>query len=319
MDKLVNKIKDTFTIQDLEILTGIKAHTIRIWEKRYELLSPTRVNRNVRTYAITDLQKILNVSLLYKSGYKISKISKLSDNQIADETKAVALSDFSNTYEINSLIICMYTFDQNLFHEIYDQQSEKITFREIFTNTYIPLLTHLGLLWQTDSIKPAHEHFVSNLIYQKIALNIAKIPVNKKSNNPINVLFLPYGEIHELGLLFLNYYFKLVGEEVIYLGKSIPFDNLFYLNSQIKNITWITYFMIDKTEIKEFVYDAEPASRIRTALGELDTVVYASHRPGSDRITRIWLAPALGFTPVQAERRRGSKLEWSMQIRSLRR
>jgi len=255
MDKLVNKIKDTFTIQDLEILTGIKAHTIRIWEKRYELLNPTRLNRNVRTYAITDLQKILNVSLLYKSGYKISKISKLSDNQIADETKAFALSDFSNTYEINSLIICMYTFDQNLFHEIYDQQIEKITFREIFTNTYIPLLTHLGLLWQTDSIKPAHEHFVSNLIYQKIALNIAKIPVNKKSNNPINVLFLPYGEIHELGLLFLNYYLKLVGEEVIYLGKSIPFDNLFYLNSQIKNITWITYFMIDKTveEKDEFI------------------------------------------------------------------
>ena len=187
MDKLINKIKDTFTIQDLEILTGIKAHTIRIWEKRYELLSPTRLNRNVRTYAITDLQKILNVTLLYKSGYKISKISKLSDNQIADETKAFALNDFANTYEINSLIICMYTFDQNLFHEIYDQQIEKITFREIFTNTYIPLLTHLGLLWQTDSIKPAHEHFVSNLIYQKIALNIAKIPVNKKSNNPINV------------------------------------------------------------------------------------------------------------------------------------
>jgi len=247
MDKLINKIKDTFTIQDLEILTGIKAHTIRIWEKRYELLSPTRLNRNVRTYAITDLQKILNVTLLYKSGYKISKISKLSDNQIADETKAFALNDFANTYEINSLIICMYTFDQNLFHEIYDQQSKKITFREIFTNTYIPLLNHLGLLWQTDSLKPAHEHFVSNLIYQKIALNIAKIPVNKKSNKPINVLFLPYGEIHELGLLFLNYYLKLVGEEVIYLGKSIPFDNLFYLNSQIKNITWITYFMIDKT------------------------------------------------------------------------
>ena len=256
MDKLINKIKDSFTIQDLEILTGIKAHTIRIWEKRYELLNPTRLNRNVRTYNLSDLQKILNVSLLYKSGYKISKISKLSDSQIAEETKTFALSDFSNTYEINSLIICMYTFDQNLFHEIYVQQSEKLTFRQIFTNTYIPLLTHLGLLWQTDSIKPAHEHFVSNLIYQKIALNIAKIPPNKKSNNPINVLFLPYGEIHELGLLFLNYYLKLVGEEVIYLGKSIPFDNLFYLNSQIKNITWITYFMIDKTkeEKDEFIF-----------------------------------------------------------------
>ncbi|RZP11575.1 MAG: MerR family transcriptional regulator [Flavobacteriales bacterium] len=255
MDKLINKIKDSFTIQDLEILTGIKAHTIRIWEKRYELLNPTRLNRNVRTYNLSDLQKILNVSLLYKRGHKISKISKLSDNQIAEEAKVFALRDFSNTYEINSLIICMYTFDQKLFHEIYKQQSEKLTFRQIFTNTYIPLLNHLGLLWQTDSIKPVHEHFVSNLIYQKIALNIAKIPSNKKSNNPINVLFLPYGEIHELGLLFLNYYLKLVGQEVIYLGKSIPFDNLFYLNSQIKSITWITYFMIDKTkeEKDEFI------------------------------------------------------------------
>ena len=98
MDKLINKIKDSFTIQDLEILTGIKAHTIRIWEKRYELLNPTRLNRNVRTYNLSDLQKILNVSLLYKSCYKISKISKLSDNQIAEETKTFALSDFSNTY-----------------------------------------------------------------------------------------------------------------------------------------------------------------------------------------------------------------------------
>lgn len=247
MYKLINKISDSFTIQDLEILTGIKAHTIRIWEKRYELLNPTRLNRNVRTYSLLDLQKMLNVSLLYKGGYKISKISKLSDNQIAEETKNFASKGFSNSYEINSLMICMYTFDQNLFHEIYEQQIEKLTFRQIFTHTYIPLLNHLGLLWQTDSLKPAHEHFVSNLIYQKIALNIAKIPSNKKSNNPTNVLFLPYGEIHELGLFFLNYYFQLVGEKVIYLGKSIPFNNLFYLNSQVKNITWITYFMIDKT------------------------------------------------------------------------
>ena len=247
MDKLVNKIKDTFTIQDLEILTGIKAHTIRIWEKRYELLNPTRLNRNVRTYAITDLQKILNVSLLYKSGYKISKISKLSDNQIADETKAFALSDFSNNYEINSLLLCMYTFDENLFQNTYLKLLEKHSFIEIFSDTYIPLLNHLGLLWQTDSIKPAHEHFISNLIYQKIALNISALPNVETSNEPVNVLFLPFGEIHDLGLFFLNYYLKLKGKKTVYLGKSIPFDNLFYVNSQIKNITWITYFMIDTT------------------------------------------------------------------------
>ncbi len=242
----MNKIKDTFTIQDLEILTGIKAHTIRIWEKRYELLNPTRLNRNIRMYNLTDLQKILNVSLLYNNNYKISKVAKLSDSQLVEETKLVAMTEFSNNYEINSLIIGMFTFDEALFEEIYSQQIKEKSFTEIFIKTYIPLLNHLGLLWQTESIKPAHEHFISNLIYQKIALNIASIPTSTEKDKPVTVLFLPYGEIHELGLMFLYYHLKKKGEKIIYLGKSIPFDNLFYLNSQIKNITWINYFMIDK-------------------------------------------------------------------------
>lgn len=243
----MNKIKDTFTIQDFEILTGIKAHTIRIWEKRYNLLSPSRINRNVRVYSLSDLQKILNISLLYKNNYKISKIAKLSVDLLSKEAKTVALSDFSNNYEINSLLLCMYTFDENLFQNTYLKLLEKHSFIEIFSDTYIPLLNHLGLLWQTDSIKPAHEHFISNLIYQKIALNISALPNVETSNEPVNVLFLPFGEIHDLGLFFLNYYLKLKGKKTVYLGKSIPFDNLFYVNSQIKNITWITYFMIDTT------------------------------------------------------------------------
>jgi len=141
----------------------------------------------------------------------------------------------------------MYTFDENLFQNTYLKLLEKHSFIEIFSDTYIPLLNHLGLLWQTDSIKPAHEHFISNLIYQKIALNISALPNVETSNEPVNVLFLPFGEIHDLGLFFLNYYLKLKGKKTVYLGKSIPFDNLFYVNSQIKNITWITYFMIDTT------------------------------------------------------------------------
>lgn len=255
----MNSIKDTFTIQDLEILTGIKAHTIRIWEKRYNLLNPSRINRNVRVYNLSDLQKILNISLLYNNNYKISKIAKFSETQLSEETKTFALSEFSNNYEINSLVTCMYSFDESLFQEIYSQQIKKLSFIEIFINTYIPLLSHMGLLWQTDSIKPVHEHFVSNLIYQKIALSIAALPTRELTNKHVNILFLPYGEIHELGLLFLNYYLKLKGEKIIYLGQNIPFENLFYLNSQIKNITWITYFMIDKTieDKKEFLNNIE--------------------------------------------------------------
>ena len=252
----MNKIKDTFTIQDFEILTGIKAHTIRIWEKRYNILTPSRINRNVRVYSLSELQKILNISLLYKNNYKISKIAKLSDDLLSEEAKTVALSDFSNNYEINSLLLCMYSFDENLFQNTYLKLLKKDSFIEIFSNTYIPLLNHLGLLWQTNSIKPAHEHFISNLIYQKIALNIAALPNIETTNEPVNVLFLPFGEIHDLGLFFLNYYLKLKGERTVYLGKSIPFDNLFYVNSQIKSITWITYFMLDtSTEVKTMFLD----------------------------------------------------------------
>jgi len=252
----MNKIKDTFTIQDFEILTGIKAHTIRIWEKRYNILTPSRINRNVRVYSLSELQKILNISLLYKNNYKISKIAKLSDDLLSEEAKTVALSDFSNNYEINSLLLCMFTFDENLFQNIYLKLLKKDSFIEIFSNTYIPLLNHLGLLWQTNSIKPAHEHFISNLIYQKIALNTAALPNIETTKEPVNVLFLPFGEIHDLGLFFLNYYLKLKGERTVYLGKSIPFDNLFYVNSQIKSITWITYFMLDtSTEEKTMFLD----------------------------------------------------------------
>jgi DNA-binding transcriptional MerR regulator len=254
---MVNSIESTFTIQDLEILTGIKAHTIRIWEKRFNLLSPARLNRNIRMYDIADLQKILNVSLLYNNNYKISKIAKYTERQLEEETKSFALREFSNNYEINSLIIGMYTFDETLFQEIYSEQINSESFTDIFVNTYIPLLNHLGMLWQTNSIKPAHEHFISNLIYQKIALNIASIQLNNTDDDHTIILFLPYGEIHDLGLMFLNYSLKLQGKKVIYLGKSIPFDNLLYLNSQIKSCTWISYFMIDKPdqEKQEFLYN----------------------------------------------------------------
>ncbi len=139
-------------------------------DRNIKLESPAPINRNVRVYSLSELQKILNISLLYKNNYKISKIAKLSDDLLSEEAKTVALSDFSNNYEINSLLLCMYTFDENLFQNTYLKLLKKDSFIEIFSNTYIPLLNHLGLLWQTNSIKPAHEHFISNLIVNCIAI-----------------------------------------------------------------------------------------------------------------------------------------------------
>ncbi|MFC2110078.1 MerR family transcriptional regulator [Bacteroidota bacterium] len=244
----MNNIKDTFTIQDFENLSGIKAHTIRIWEKRYALFNPDRINRNVRIYSILDLQKILNLSVLYNHGIKISKLSCLSDRELADKAKEIALERISGNYQINTLIVSMYTFDASAFEEVYLEEITNNSFENLFVSIYLPLLEHIGVLWQTDSIKPAHEHFISNLIYQKISLQIAQLPkLTNNTNKEAHVLFLPDGEIHEIGLYFFNYYLLSKGFRTIYLGASVPFEDLSFVNSQFQNITWVTSFIIDKS------------------------------------------------------------------------
>jgi DNA-binding transcriptional MerR regulator len=243
----MNKIKDSFLIQDLENLSGIKAHTIRIWEKRYALLTPTRLNRNIRKYSLLDLQKLLNVSVLYNNGFKISKLSELSDKELFDEARTVSTVDISSNYFVNSLILTMYSFDSLSFEKTYQELSSKMSFKELFIDVYIPLLHHIGVLWQTDAIKPAHEHFISNLIVQKIVLNTATIKTIPIKTDETYVLFLPEGELHSLGLLFLNYCLKLKGENTVYLGGGLPFLNLDTINAKFDKIHWVCFFIIDKT------------------------------------------------------------------------
>jgi methanogenic corrinoid protein MtbC1 len=187
------------------------------------------------------------VSFLYQRGYKISKLANLTDNELKDEAKKIALDEISNNYQINSLIVSMYTFDTELFNQVYSDQIVHMSFENIFTHTYLPLLNHIGVLWQTGSIKPAQEHFISNLIYQKIALNSESLVSKVTDQSHVFILFLPEGELHEIGLFFLNYYLKLKGKKTIYLGRSIPSQNLFDLSSQFKKVTWITHFLINKT------------------------------------------------------------------------
>ena len=260
---MINKIQHSFSIQDLEILSGIKAHTIRIWEKRYSLLNPTRLNRNIRVYSLIDLQKILNTSLLQKHQFKISEIAKLTDSEIEKKAKAIALNNFQSNYHLNSLLVSMFSFDDELFEEIYEEQTKSLNFREIYVNTYLPLLHHIGLLWQTKSIKPAQEHFISNLIYQKIVLTIAKTPNIKAQKKRVNVLFLPEGEVHEIGLLYMMYHLKVMGEKIIYLGRDIPTEDLFDINSQFQEINWICSFVIDRTDEEKTEFIAQMEQLLR--------------------------------------------------------
>jgi DNA-binding transcriptional MerR regulator len=242
----MNKIQDSFLIQDLEILSGVKAHTIRIWEKRYNLLNPIRLNRNIRKYSLEDLQKLLNVSVLYNDGLKISKLSKLSDIELCEEARKISLSSISSNFHVNSLIVSMYSFDTLSFNNSYSELIDKMSFEKVFVDVYIPLLNHIGVLWQTDAIKPAHEHFISNLIVEKIVLHSAKIEAVASEDDKTYILFLPEGELHSLGLLFLNYCLKIRGKKTLYIGGA-PLSSLEMLNEKFTDIVWICPFVIDKT------------------------------------------------------------------------
>ena len=241
----MNNIKTDFTIKDLENLSGIKAHTIRIWEKRYQLLSPKRTSGNARYYDTKNLQKLLNVSLLNKNNYKISKIANLSEDSIVLLARELANKNALVDDSINSFKMAMFSFDQALFNQTYNQLLINKTFRDVFKEVFIPFLDHIGLMWQTNTLTPAHEHFISNLISQKIQINIEKIQQNLLvDDSEVFVLFLPENEIHELGLMYLNYELSLRSKKTIYLGQSIPLDNLNSLLNNFKKITFISSFTV---------------------------------------------------------------------------
>jgi len=236
----LNGIKKDFTIKDLENISGIKAHTIRIWEKRYNLLEPKRTDTNIRYYTHQNLQKLLNIVLLNKNNYKISKIAQMSEEAIVLNARELAFKIAVNDEAINSFKLSMFQFDKVLFNNTYNKLLHKKTFREIFKDVFIPFLEHIGLLWQTDTLLPAHEHFISNLISQKIQINTEKLQYNVTDTRKTYVLFLPENEIHELGILYLNYELSLRGNQTIYLGQSLPLDNLNYFFDGSQEICFIT-------------------------------------------------------------------------------
>ena len=236
----LNNIKKNFSIRDLENISGIKAHTIRIWEKRYNLLTPDRTETNIRHYSHKNLQKLLNIVLLNNNNYKISKIAKMDDDQILIIARKLAFEVAINDEAINSFKLSMFQFDKFLFNNTYSRLLHKKTFRDIFKEVFIPFLEHVGLLWQTETLLPAHEHFISNLITQKIQINTEELRFTQVNTNKIFVLFLPENEIHELGLLYLNYELVLRGFKSIYLGQSLPLDNLSYFFDIDENVCFVT-------------------------------------------------------------------------------
>lgn len=255
----MNNIKTKFSIKDLENLSGIKAHTIRIWEKRYNLFEPNRTETNIRYYSLSSLQKILNISYLNNNGYKISKIANLDSKDIPTIVRQIAEKKEGNNHYINALKLAMFNFDQSLFFTTYEDLKTELNFGDIFYKVFVPLLDEIGMLWQTDTITPAHEHFIVELIKQKIVYNI-ETSLNKKNlvgSSEVYVLFLPDNEVHELGLLFTNYELINKGFHSIYLGQSVPLDSLEFLKSQYDSITFISCFTVkpEKDDINQYLAD----------------------------------------------------------------
>jgi DNA-binding transcriptional MerR regulator len=257
--KKMNNVKNVFSIKDLENLSGIKAHTIRIWEKRYDILKPMRTDTNIRLYDLQSLQKLLNITLLHDYGYKISKIATYSQEKIPSLVKEITSKNSVKNHAINSFKMAMMNFDQDLFLEVYDKLVQEKSFKEVFHEVFIPLMNELGMLWQTETINPAHEHFISFLIKQKLIANIEKLQFLKKSHpDTVFVLSLPMNEIHELGLMYLNYEILLHGYPTIYLGESMPVENLKNVNtSRGKKIIHITYFTVkpEREEVNDYVIE----------------------------------------------------------------
>ncbi|MBW2936482.1 MerR family transcriptional regulator [Aureisphaera sp. CAU 1614] len=248
-------VKTQFSIKDLENLSGVKAHTIRIWEKRYNLLEPDRTQTNIRFYDLENLKRLLNVSFLYNEGYKISKIANLDEKEI---TQIIQEKEGENKegYALQAFKTAMFDFDYHSFAKAYNKVAETKSFNQIFFDIFIPLLTDIGNLWSTGSIDPAHERFISEIIRQKIMVENHKLLENlKEKKAPQFALYLPHEEIHEIGLLFANYKLLSEGFTTIYLGNNIPLESLKHLLKHYNSLTFLSYFTVkpDHESVYEYI------------------------------------------------------------------
>ena len=222
-----------YSIKDLENISGIKAHTIRIWERRYGLIQPNRTSTNIRYYSDADLKKLLNISILNQKGYKISNIASLDDSQLRDRVLDLCLDGRNNDIQIESLMVSMLELDEKKFINVLSGAVIKLGFEATVEQVLFPFLERIGVLWQTGTINPAQEHFIANLIRQKMIVAIDNEMQSIVAKGPRIVFFLPEGELHELGILFYSFIARKEGLDVIYLGASVPFEDLMVIH-QIK-------------------------------------------------------------------------------------
>ncbi len=215
-----------YSIKDLEKLSGIKAHTIRIWEQRYGIIEPSRTSSNIRYYEDEDLKLLLNIALLNKNGIKISRIAQMSAEEIAEKVAAVSEVNFEYGTQLDALTISMIEMDEYKFDRIISTNIQQLGFERTMLEVIHPFLDKLGVLWLTGSINPVQENFIGYLIRQKIIVAIDQLPMPASSYTQKCLLYLPEGETQELSLLFLHYMLKARKQHVVYIGQNISLSDL---------------------------------------------------------------------------------------------
>jgi len=242
-----------YSIKDLEHLSGIKAHTIRIWEKRYGLLDPDRSDTNIRSYSDKDVRRILNVAMLVKSGYKISNVALFDEQKLQSEVIRINKNSTEPDKNIDQLLFLTVNLDTIGFEKLVNLIISQNGFRKTVEQVVFPFFERIGILWQAGSIFTAHEHFVSNLIRNRLIREIGNFESNESAKSAL--FFLRNDEWHELGLLYFNFLAAEAGIRCVYLGQSLPFEDLSNLLTAQKYDFVCTSFIqaIEKTELDQYL------------------------------------------------------------------
>ena len=274
---------DQYSIKDLEIISGIKSHTLRIWEQRYALLVPARTETNIRYYSGNQLRELLNICVLYNNGFKISQIAKLDPSSIAREVTAIIKDEPSVTGQVDILVIAMVELDEIRFQHTLHANISTIGVSATVEGIIFPFLRKIGFMWQTGAINPAQEHFVSNLIRQKIISEIDKFPPTDSSIR--GVLFLPEHEMHELSILYYLYLCKKAGIKCFYLGQSTPYEDLLDVLEYVKPNFILTVLTQPMKDVSTTEYISKIASSFpETTIIASGAQVYFLDSPESDNV-----------------------------------
>lgn len=215
-----------YTLNELEKLTGILAPTIRVWERRYNIIKPKHTDTNRRWYDDDDLRRLINISVVYHSGLKISKIARYSNSELEEKVELLTKDSNDSNTHINSLIVAMLTFNGNAVNEILLRLIINSGFEETFSNVVFPFLRRVGIMWHTGSASIGAEHFITNIFRGRLISAIDSLPPANDPKSKRVIMFLPENELHELGLLFYSYLIRKLGHEVLYLGQTTPLPAL---------------------------------------------------------------------------------------------